>query len=62
MGCSSCGGARAAAAATYPKEVVLPDGSTATVTSVADERIQRQNAQARMRAQASERGYSVRRN
>lgn len=60
MGCSSCGG-RAKAAESFPKQVTLPDGSTATVTSAADERVQRQNAQARMRAQAVEKGYSVRR-
>lgn len=59
MGCSSCGSARAAKAATYPREATLPDGSTVTVTSAADERVQRQNAQARMRSQASERGYTV---
>lgn len=62
MGCSSCGKARQeaqAAAAAYPKQVVLADGTTVTVTSSADERVKRQAAEARMRQQAEARGYTV---
>lgn len=62
MGCQSCAQARAAKAAAYPREVTLPDGSVSTVTSAADERVQRQNAQARMRqdnARRVQRGYSA---
>lgn len=58
MGCSSCN-KRASAAATYPRDVVLADGSTVTVSSAGDERAQRVRAQERMRAQATERGYTV---
>ncbi len=58
MGCSSCG-KRAAAAGEYPREIVLADGARVTVTSSADERVQRQAAEARMRAQAELRGYTV---
>lgn len=58
MGCSACN-KRASAAATYPREVTLPDGSQVTVTSPADERSQRLSAQERMRARAAARGYSV---
>jgi hypothetical protein len=58
MGCSSCN-KRASAAAVYPREVTLPDGSVVTVTSAGDERAQRTKAQERMRARAAERGYSV---
>ena len=58
MGCSSCS-KRASAAAQYPREVTLGDGSTVTVTSAADERVQRAKAQEQMRARAAERGYTV---
>jgi hypothetical protein len=39
--------------------VVLADGSTVNVTSPGDERAQRLKAQERMRAQATQRGYTV---
>lgn len=58
MGCSSCGG-RAEAAATYPREVLLSDGSKVTVTSAADERVQRARAQQVAREQARRDGYTV---
>lgn len=58
MGCSACG-KRASAAVTYPRDVVLADGSTVSVTSAGDERAQRLKAQERMRAQAAQRGYTV---
>lgn len=58
MGCSSCG-KRAATAATYPRTVVLADGSSAEVTSAADERAQRARAQERVAQTARERGYTV---
>lgn len=58
MGCSSCG-ARANAAAQYPRSVVLADGSSVEVTSASDERTKRAQAQERMRQQAQERGYTV---
>lgn len=58
MGCSSCG-KRAEAAAAYPRKVVLADGSSVEVTSAADERVQRSNAQARMRDKAKQLGYTV---
>lgn len=60
MGCSSCG-QRAAAAATYPREVVLADGSTVKVSSAAEERMERARAQQRERAASKTRGYSVER-
>lgn len=58
MGCSSCSG-RAAAAAKYPYEAVMPDGTKAMVSSASDERVQRQTVQARMRREAAEKGYTV---
>lgn len=58
MGCSACG-KRASAAATYPREVTLADGSVVTATSASDERAQRLRAQERMRTLAQERGYTV---
>lgn len=60
MGCSSCGGA-AKAAATYPREAVMPDGTKVTVTSAADERVQRARYQQAERAKAKVDGYTVRR-
>lgn len=61
MGCSNgCGGA-AKAAATYPREAVMPDGTTVTVTSAADERVQRARFQQAERAKAKTNGYTVRR-
>jgi hypothetical protein len=61
MGCSSCGGARTAAAGTYPKEAVMPDGTKVTVTSAADERTQRARFHAQERDKARVSGYTVRR-
>lgn len=60
MGCSSCG-ARAAAASTYPKEVPMPDGTTVTVTSAAEERTARARFHAQERQRAQGNGYTVRR-
>lgn len=60
MGCSTCGG-RAAAASQYPKEATLPDGSKVTVTSAADERVQRDKFRAAERENARTKGYTVRR-
>lgn len=60
MGCSSCG-ARAAAASQYPKEATMPDGSVVTVSSAADERIQRARFHAQEREKARTSGYTVRR-
>lgn len=61
MGCSSCGGAKAAAAAAYPRDIVLADGSTVNVSSAAQERQERTRAQQREREAARTRGYSVQR-
>jgi hypothetical protein len=58
MGCSSCG-SRAKQAAKYPYEAVMPDGKKVTVTSASQERIERDEARARMRAAAQGKGYSV---
>lgn len=60
MGCSACQ-QRAAAANTYPREAVMPDGSRVTVTSSADEKAQRERVFTRMRQEATTRGYSARR-
>lgn len=60
MGCSSCGN-RAAAAAKYPRDITLSDGTTKTVTSSAEERTERARAQQRERDAARARGYSVQR-
>lgn len=58
MGCSSCS-KRASAAATFPRTVVLADGSSVEVTSAADERAQRARASERLAALARARGYTV---
>lgn len=55
MGCSSCG-QRAKAATTYPRTVVLADGSSVEVTSAADERAQRSQATERLRVRSQEIG------
>lgn len=60
MGCQSCGRS-ASAAATYPRDVVLADGSTVTVTSAADERVQRERHRQAEREKARTTGYTVRR-
>lgn len=61
MGCQSCGGKAAAAAAQYPREATMPDGSKVTVTSAADERTQRERWRQRERENARTAGYTVRR-
>lgn len=58
MGCSSCG-KRAASAVTYPRNVIMPDGSSVEVTSASDERAQRARVTERMRQQGQARGYTV---
>lgn len=60
MGCQSCGRS-AATAAQYPREVVLGDGTTVTVTSAADERTQRERNRQAQRAAAQVKGYTVER-
>lgn len=60
MGCQSCGRA-ASAAAQYPREVTLPDGSKVTATSAADERTQRERHRQAEREKARATGYTVRR-
>lgn len=60
MSCTSCG-KRAEAAATYPREATMPDGTKVTVTSSADERTQRERFRQAERAQAQSKGYTVRR-
>jgi hypothetical protein len=60
MGCSSCGGKKAqAASVATPYEVKLPDGTTVTVKNKAEERVERDKAWVRMRAQARRDGYRV---
>lgn len=58
MGCSSCA-ERAAKAAQYPREAVLPNGKRVTVTSAADERGQREAARVSMRREAAVKGYTA---
>lgn len=58
MGCSSCG-SKAKQAAKYPYEAVMPDGKRVTVTSVTQERMERDAARARMRAASKGNGYTV---
>lgn len=60
MGCSSCGGKAAqAASVAKPYDVKLPDGTTVTVENKAQERVARDQAYVRMRAQARKDGYRV---
>lgn len=60
MGCSGCGAAKAAKlAASYPKKIVLPDGSRSEASSPEDERAQRRQAAIRMREAARVKGYTV---
>jgi hypothetical protein len=62
MGCSGgCGGARAKASEQYPREVTMPDGSKKTVTSAAQERVERSRIQAQMREASRKQGYRVQR-
>jgi hypothetical protein len=59
MGCSSCGGKAAAAAAQYPREITLPDGTKVTVNSASQERTERERYRQRERAAAKTKGYTV---
>lgn len=60
MGCSSCGGKKAQdASVSKPYDVKLPDGTTVTVSNKAEERVQRDQAFVRMRAQARKDGFRV---
>lgn len=60
MGCSSCGGKAAQAASqNSPYQVKLPDGTTVTVNNKTEERVARDQAYVRMRAQARKDGYRV---
>ncbi len=61
MGCQTCGGKAAAAAQQYPYEARMPDGSRVTVTSAADERVQRERFKQAEREAARTNGYTVRR-
>lgn len=49
------------AAAQYPREATMPDGSKVTVTSAADERTQREKFRQAEREKARATGYTVRR-
>jgi hypothetical protein len=44
---------------TYPYEATLKDGTKAMVTSASDLHTKNQQAQVRMRRQATEKGYTV---
>jgi hypothetical protein len=59
MGCQSCKQRAASAAAQYPRTVTLPDGTTTTVTSSADERTQRERYRQRERENARTKGYTT---
>jgi hypothetical protein len=55
-----CGGAAAqAASVASPYNVKLPDGTTVTVKSKAEERVERDKAWVRMRKDARNGGYTV---
>jgi len=57
-----CGGSKAAsAAAQYPREITLPDGTKMTVNSSAQERTERERYRQREREAAKTKGYTVRR-
>lgn len=58
MACGSCGGNKTSKQ--YPYDAVMPDGSRQTVTSAADERIQRERVNMKIRQDAAAKGYSVR--
>ena len=58
MGCSSCG-SRASAAAQYPREVTMPDGTKVMVSSAADERTKREQFRQAERSRAKTVGYTV---
>lgn len=60
MGKSCCGRSEAqAASVATPRQVKLPDGTTITVTSAAEERAEKDKVWVRMRAAARQRGYTV---
>lgn len=59
MGCSTCGGNKANAAAAYPREIVLGDGTRKTVTSAAMERTERERYRQAERAAAKAKGYTA---
>lgn len=61
MGCQTCNGKAAAAAQQYPYDARMPDGSRVTVTSAADERVQRERFAQKEREAARTSGYTVRR-
>lgn len=61
MGCYTCSEKAAAAAQQYPYEARMPDGSRVTVTSAADERVQRERFAQKEREAARTNGYTVRR-
>lgn len=57
-----CGGKKAqAASVAAPYDVTLPDGTTVRVENKAQERVEKDKAYVRMRAQARQDGYRVRR-
>lgn len=58
MACASCG-KNARTTATYPRTVVLADGSRTTVTSAAQERAERERVQAQMRRNADTKGWTA---
>lgn len=57
MGC--CGRGDSAQSSKYPYEAVMPDGTRVTVSSAAQERVERDAARARMREASRGSGYSV---
>lgn len=60
MGGGCCGGKKAQeASVASPYQVKLPDGTTVTVSNKAEERVERDKAFVRMRAQARKDGYRV---
>ena len=54
-----CGKTTSAAAASYPREITLPNGDKAVVSSAADERVQRERYKAAERQRAATTGYTV---
>lgn len=60
MGCSSCG-QRAAQAAKYPREAVMPDGTKIMVSSAAQERTELAKYRQREREINRGRGYTFER-
>lgn len=61
MGCASCGQRAASAAAQYPRDITLPDGTVKTVTSSAMERTERERYRQREREKAKTVGYTAQR-